>query len=83
MDTHLFPAKRSIVNPYTNQIYSLHKQQTEAVTVLRFKRSNEIESRVRNLSSYVYNRGYFFMVFLDTLLSWGILCDKSVIYTIS
>ena len=78
-----FLPKRSIINPYMNHNYRLHSQETEVVTMLIFKWCGDIESGVRILCSYVYNKGCFFMVSLDTITSWDILCDKTVIYTIS
>jgi hypothetical protein len=56
MDIDLFLPKRSIINPYINHIYILHSQETEVVTMLRFKRCGDIKSGVGTLPSYVYNR---------------------------
>jgi hypothetical protein len=63
--------------------YSLHSQEIEAVRILIFKRFRDIERGEGNLSCYVYRRGCTFMESLDTTLSLGILCDKTVIYTVS
>lgn len=76
------PEMRHTYSVYESQ-YSLHSQEIEAVTILRFKRLRDIERGEGILSSYVYRRGCTFMVSLDTILSWDILCDKTVIYTIS
>ena len=83
LNIDLFLSKRSIINPNINYKHSLHSHETEAVTKLRFKQCRDIESGVRNLSSYVYNRGFSFMVSIDTTLSGDILWDKNVIYIIS
>ena len=73
MNIDMFLPKRGILNPHINHISSLHYQETQAVTVLTFKRFRVTVSGVRDLSPYVYNFRCSFMVSLDTLRSWGIL----------
>jgi len=41
------PEKR-IINPHVSHIYSIYSSETEAVTMLKFKRCRDIERGVRD-----------------------------------
>ena len=83
LNIDLFLSKRGIIIPYINHKQSLHSYETEAFTMLRYRQCRDIERRLRNVSSYVYNRGCSYMVFTGTIMPWDILSDKTVTYIIS
>jgi uncharacterized Fe-S cluster-containing MiaB family protein len=79
MDIEFFLPKRSVINLYMNHNYCLHSPETEVVIMLIFKWCRDKESGVQILCSYVYNTGCSFMVSLNTITSWDILCDWDIL----